>query len=64
VKEAETDPWTQVHVDLVVPWAVQMPNGKYKLNALTCIDPATGWFEMVELPNKTAESVMEVFNDI
>jgi hypothetical protein len=31
---------------------------------ITCIDPATGWFKMVKLPDKTAESIMEAFNDI
>jgi hypothetical protein len=63
-KEAESDPWTQVHIDLVGPWTVQTPSGKKYLSALTCIDPATGWFEMIEVPDKTAESVMEAFNDI
>ncbi len=63
-KEAESDPWTQVHIDLVGPWAVQTPSGTRYLSALTCIDPATGWFEMIEIPDKTAESIMEAFNDI
>jgi hypothetical protein len=63
-KEAESDPWTQVHIDLVGPWPVQTPSGKKYLSALTYIDPATGWFEMIEIPDKTAESVMEAFNYI
>jgi hypothetical protein len=63
-KEAESDPWTQVHIDLVGPWPVGTPSGTRCLSALTCIDPATGWFEMVEIPDKTAESIMEAFNDI
>jgi hypothetical protein len=40
-KEAESDPWTQVHIDLVGPWTVQTPSGKKYLSTLTCIDPAT-----------------------
>ena len=63
-KEAESDPWTQVHIDLVGPWPVRTPSGTKYLSALTCIDPATGWFEIVEIPDKTAESIMEAFNDI
>jgi hypothetical protein len=43
---------------------VQTPSGKKYLSALTCIDPATGWLEMIKGPDKTAESVMEAFNDI
>jgi hypothetical protein len=48
-KEAESDPWTQVHIDLVGPWPVQTQSEKKYLTALTCIDPATGWFEMIEI---------------
>jgi hypothetical protein len=61
-KEAEADPWTQVYIDLVGPWPVQTPSGAKYL--LTCIDPATGWFEMIEVPDTTAESIMEAFHDI
>jgi hypothetical protein len=63
-KEAEADPWTQVHIDLVGPWPVQTPSGTKYLSALTCIDPATGWFKMIEVSDKTAESIMEAFHDI
>jgi hypothetical protein len=52
-KETEADPWTQVHIDLVGPLPVQTPSGTKYLSALTCIDPATGWFEMIEVPDKT-----------
>jgi hypothetical protein len=61
-KEAESDPWTQVHIDLVGPWPVQTASGTRYLSALTCINPATGWFVMVEIPDKTTESIMEVLN--
>jgi hypothetical protein len=57
-KEAEADPWTQVHIDLVGPWPVQTPSETEYLSALTRIDPATGWFKMTEVPDKTAESIM------
>jgi hypothetical protein len=44
---------------------VQTPSGTTRyLSALTCIDAATGWFKMVKIPDKTAESIMEAFNDI
>jgi hypothetical protein len=64
-KEAEVDPWTQVQIDLVGPWPVQTPSSGTKyLSALICIDPATKWFKMIEVPDKTAESIMEAFHDI
>jgi hypothetical protein len=63
-KEAEADPWTQVNIDLVGHWPVQAPSGTKDLSALTCIDPETGWFKLIEVPDKTAESIMEAFHDI
>ena len=64
-KEAESDPWEQVYIDLVGPLSVKLPNGKKKqLLCLTCIDPATGWFKMIDLPDKQAYMVQEAFNDI
>jgi hypothetical protein len=38
-------------------WPVQRPSGTKYSSALTCIDPATGWFEMIEVSDKTAESL-------
>jgi hypothetical protein len=64
-KEAEADRWTQVHIDLVGPWPVQThTSGRKYLSALTCIDPATGWFEMIEVPYKSAASIIKAFHDI
>jgi hypothetical protein len=41
-KEAESDSWKQVHINLVGPWPVGTPSGTRYLSALTCIDQATG----------------------
>ena len=54
VKTAESRPWEQCHVDLAGHFTIQTPKQKYKLLLLTCIDPAMGRFEVVELPNKQA----------
>jgi hypothetical protein len=57
-KKAETKPWKQLCVDLIGPYKVQAADGKiHELLALTMIDPATSWFEIKEIPNKTAETV-------
>jgi hypothetical protein len=35
----------------------------YSLLALTMIDPATGWFEIVEATNKSATSIKDLFHN-
>ena len=60
-KEAEAVPWQQLCVDLVGPYKMPMNSTtktwkKKKFDQLWCItmiDPATSWFEMVEIHNKT-----------
>ncbi len=43
-------PWQVLSVDLVVPYKItDADKKKYELNALTMADPATGWFEIIEL---------------
>ena len=63
-KEAEDAiPWKRVNVDLIGPLTVKTPNGKFVLNALTMIDPATGWFEVKEIAERSAECVAKSFDD-
>jgi Integrase zinc binding domain len=47
-KTAESDPWVMVCVDLVGPFTVKTPLKTHSLLALTTIDPATGWFEIIQ----------------
>jgi IS30 family transposase len=63
IKEAEADPWTEVHVDMMGPLSVTTPTKKLSLLVFTAIDPATGWFECIEVPNKESFTVMEAFNN-
>ena len=53
-KEAETVPWKRVNVDVIGPYKVKTPSKELKLQALTMIDPVTGWFEVA--PLETLES--------
>ena len=62
-KDVECTPWEQVHVDLIGPYEIRTPTTKHVLRALTAIDPATGWFEIVEIPDKSSETVMDAFNN-
>ena len=64
-KQADTEstPWERVNVDLIGPLTVNTPRGAHQLNALTMIDPATGWFEVKEIAQRTADSVAAAFDD-
>jgi hypothetical protein len=59
VKEAEADPWEVLCVDLIGPYTIKR-SGKARNLTLWCvtmIDPATGWFEMREIPNKESITI-------
>ena len=50
-------PWHTLCVDCIGPYTITDAAGKqYILNALTMADPASGLFEIVELPNKQAHT--------
>jgi hypothetical protein len=54
VKDVEAHPWQTLCVDLIGPYIVRTKNGTQSLHAMTMFDPATSWFEVVEIPNKRA----------
>jgi hypothetical protein len=60
-KTAEADPWDVLCVDLIGPYTIKR-KGKRKLTlwCVTMIDPATGWFEMKEIPNKEAITIANI----
>ncbi len=61
-KEAEAQPWDKLCVDLIGPYTIKRKGKKdLKLHCLTMIDPATSWFEIVQIKNKTP---MEIANQI
>jgi len=50
-KIADQVPWQKVCADLIGPYTIKGLDGKIKdFMCLTMIDPATGWFEIIELP--------------
>jgi hypothetical protein len=65
-KIAESDTVSLVHgcVDLVGPFTIRTPVKAHSLLALTMIDPATGWLEIVEATNKSATSIQDLFHNI
>ena len=61
-KIAESDPWEILCVDLIGPYHFKLKKKKNVdliLHAVTMIDPATGWFEISEIPNKESHTVAE-----
>jgi hypothetical protein len=57
-KEAEANPWDVLCVDLIGPYTIKRRGKKnLVLWCVTMIDPATGWFEMREIPNKEAITI-------
>ena len=60
-KEAKTNPWDTLCVDLIGPYKIRRKGKKdLILWCLTMIDPVTGWFEMTEIANKTAAEVADI----
>jgi hypothetical protein len=52
-KEAVTRPWHTVCVDLIGNYEIRSRDGTVlEFACLTMIDPATGWFEIIELPTR------------
>jgi hypothetical protein len=51
-----------VCADLVGPFTIRKPAKTHSLLALTMIDPATSWFEIVKATNKSATSIQDLFH--
>jgi hypothetical protein len=62
-KIAESDPWVMVCVDLVGSFTIRTPAKTHSLFALTMINQATGWFEIVEATNKSATFILDLFHN-
>lgn len=72
-KPPEITPWKTLCIDLIGPYKIGKPAVKDRktnkittksteitLRALTMIDPATGWFEIVEVPDKKADEISNI----
>ena len=64
LKEAEESvPWQRVNVDMMGPLTVKTAKGKKNLLVLTMIDPATGWFEVKDIPEQSSDACSKAFDD-
>lgn len=60
-KQAEVSPWEVLCVDLIGPYLIkQKEKENLTLHCVTMIDPATGWFEMKEIPNKRPDEIANI----
>ena len=60
-KEAETNPWDKMCIDLIGPYKIRRKEKpKLKCNAVTMIDPATGWFELHQIPDKKSDTIADI----
>lgn len=64
-KEAEFKPWQHLCVDTIGPYRVRR-KGKKDLvfQAVTFIDPATGWFELKQTKTKKADEVSNLIEQV
>ncbi len=57
-------PWHTLCIDLIGPYPFgdkkKEPEKYTTLHCLTMIDPATGWFEIVDIPNKRADYIANI----
>jgi len=62
-KKVEEIPWERVCIDLIGPYTVgsNTTSDEITLHCLTMIDPVTGWFEIAEIPAKSADVVADIF---
>ena len=57
-KEAEAQPWEKLCVDMIGPYKLRRKKKTdLTLQAVTMIDPATGWFEIVETNTKSSDVI-------
>ena len=54
-------PWTEVAVDLIGPWKLQVHGKPVEFNALTCIDTASNLVELIRIDNKSCPHVTEKY---
>jgi hypothetical protein len=49
---------------MIGPYDVKAANGEFTLRALAMIDPATGWFEVKDVPDYSAMSTQAAFDEV
>ena len=65
LKDVSMIPWETICIDLVGPYTVTDKLGNDRtLLTITFVDPATGWFEITEIPDKSSARISHIFNSM
>ena len=59
-KNPESIPWHTLCIDLLGAYTFGKGKEATTFHCLTMIDPATGWFKIVEVPNKQADEIVNL----
>ena len=59
-KDVEGDPWDEMAVDLAGPWKSRAHGSDVEHCALTIVDTATQWCEIIPITNKESENVSKL----
>ena len=59
-KKADVLPWHTVCIDLIGPYKIGKKDKQVSLHCMTMIDPATGWFEIAEVPSRQADDISNI----
>ena len=60
-RDVQGQPFTDVAVDLIGPWNIEIEGQTYEFNALTCIDPVTNLTELTRVDRKTSRHITRKF---
>ena len=63
-KESKLIPWHTLCIDLIGPYKFGYKKDEVILHAMTMTDPATGWFEIVEVPNRRADEISNALEQV
>ena len=60
-REVTAEPFSEVAVDLIGPWKVNVGKRTLEFNALTCIDMTSNLVKLARIKNKTSRHVSHLF---
>ena len=56
-------PWSDVAVEIIGPWTIDVNNTVFSFSALTAIDISTGLFEIKKIEEKTSDHAWQQFRN-
>ena len=62
-REAPLVPWSEVAVDLIGPWKIDINGQEVEFSALTSIDMVTNLVELIRIENRTSNHVAQQFEN-